>query len=257
MTNYEIYPLPLARGRGSEGYMTYLINYDKKIPVPIYCWYIKGPKQNILVDTGCPIEIIRRHRPDSDNIMDFEVALERVGLVPEKIDIIIQTHLHYDHCGNASKCKNAEVIVQKKEAQFALAPHPLFAGTYDRELFSRLKLHMVEGDTVIDEGICLLDTPGHTPGCQSVAVKTAKGSAIITGFCCNMHVFELPNEIDGHKINDSDKLESMWPVRAPGIHTDALQAFDSALKVKGLADILIPIHDPMFEKIEKIPILPV
>jgi N-acyl homoserine lactone hydrolase len=44
--------------------------------------------------------------------MDFEDALERIGLAPEKIDIIIQTHLHYDHCGNASKCENAEVIAQ-------------------------------------------------------------------------------------------------------------------------------------------------
>jgi N-acyl homoserine lactone hydrolase len=253
MINYEIYPLPLARGKGSEGYMTYLLNYEKKIPVTNYCWYIKGPRRNIVVDTGCPIEIIRTHRPDSEKIMDFEDALKTIALAPEKIDIIIQTHLHYDHCGNASKCKNAEVIVQKKELEFALAPHPLFAGIYDRELFSRLKLHTVEGDTIIDEGIQLLDTPGHSPGGQSVAINTAQGTAIITGFCCNKHAFELPDEIDGHKVTNCEQLESMWPVRAPGIHTDALQAFGSALRVKGLANIIIPIHDPIFEKVEKIP----
>jgi N-acyl homoserine lactone hydrolase len=107
--------------------MTYLMNYEKKVPVIGYCWYIKGPKKNIIVDTGCPIEIIRNHRPDSASIMDFENALGKVGLPPEKVDIIIQTHLHYDHCGNARKCKNAQAIVQRKEIEFALAPHPLFA----------------------------------------------------------------------------------------------------------------------------------
>jgi hypothetical protein len=45
MINYEIYPLPLARGRGSEGYMTYLLNYEKKVPVTNYCWYIKDPSK--------------------------------------------------------------------------------------------------------------------------------------------------------------------------------------------------------------------
>jgi N-acyl homoserine lactone hydrolase len=251
--NYEIYPLPMSRGEGSEGFMTYLMNYEKRVPVIGYCWFIKGPKKNIIVDTGCPIEIIRNHRPGSHNIMDFENALGKVGLTPEKVDIIIQTHLHYDHCGNAQKCENAKVIVQKKEVEFALAPHSLFARLYDRELFSKLKMDIVEGETVIDEGVHILFTPGHSPGGQSVAVRTAKGTAIITGFCCNRHAFELPSEMDGHEVDDLDQVKAMGPVRAPGIHIDVVQAFENVLRVKKLADIVIPIHDPMFEKVEKIP----
>ena len=52
---------------------------------------------------------------------------------------------------------------------------------------------------------------------------------------------------------DYRSLEALWPVRAQGIHINALDSFDSTLRVKGLADILIPNHDPMFEKLERIP----
>jgi len=253
MINYEIYPLPTFRATMSEGYMTYLMNYDKEVPLTVYSWYIKGPDKKILVDTSCPLEIVREHRPNPEEIMTFEDALKKVNLTPEEIDIVIQTQLHYDHCGNTAKCQNAEVIVQKEELEFGLAPHPLFAGLYDRRLFSRLKLRIVEGDTIIDNGVQLLFTPGHSPGGQSVAVKTAEGLAIITGFCCNMHTFKLPEEITGYTVKSLDELEAMWPVRAPGIHVNPLQAFNSALRVKGLADIIIPNHDSMFENIEKIP----
>lgn len=68
-----------------------------------------------------------------------------------------------------------------------------------------------------------------------------------------MHNFELPKEITGYTVESLEQLEAMWPVRAPGIHINSLQAFDSTLRAKGLADILVPNYDPMFEKVEKIP----
>lgn len=253
MAEYEIYPLPMVRMAVSAGWMTYFMNYEKMTDVIIYSWYIKGAKKNIIVDTGCPIEIVRKHRPVCEEIMTFEDALGKVNLTPEKVDVVIQTQLHYDHVGNTHKCKNAKVIVQRKELEFGLAPHPLMAGLYDRELFSRLKFHVVDGDAEVDEGIHLLFVPGHSPGVQAVAVNTAKGTAIITGFCCTMDNFIMPKEVSGYVWESLDQLEILWPVRAPGIHVDALQAFDSALRVKGLADIVLPMHEPMFEKVEKIP----
>lgn len=253
MTKYEIYPLPMSRITISAGYMTYFMNYDEMIDATIYSWYIKGAGKNIIVDTGCPIETIRQHRPNCKEIRTFEDALKTVDLTPEMIDVVIQTQLHYDHCGNTYKCKNAEIIVQKKELQFGLAPHPVMAGLYDKEMFSRLKFNIVNGDTEVDKGIHLLFVPGHSPGTQAVAVNTAEGTAIISGFCCTMDTFVMPKKISGYTVKGVDQLEIMWPVRTPGIHVDPLQAFDSALRVKGLADIIIPQHDPMFEKIKRIP----
>ena len=45
------------------------------------------------------------------------------------------------------------------------------------------------------------------------------------------------------KFSPPEKMRARWPVLAPGVSVDSLQAFDSALKIKGLADIIIPNHD--------------
>jgi glyoxylase-like metal-dependent hydrolase (beta-lactamase superfamily II) len=103
----------------------------------------------------------------------------------------------------------------------------------------------VKGDTEIASGIRVIFTPGHTLGGQSVAVETAKGTAIIPGFCCTRETFEVPPE--------TQKMFPAWFVHTPGIHTDALAAFDSALKVKWMADIIVANHDPELENIERIP----
>ena len=92
------------------------------------------------------------------------------------------------------------------------------------------------------EGVRVLLTPGHTPGGQSIAVKTEAGTAVITGFCCIRQNFEPP-----------EMLAGIAPVLIPGIHFDALQAFDSALRVKEIADIVVPLHEAEYVERDRIP----
>jgi glyoxylase-like metal-dependent hydrolase (beta-lactamase superfamily II) len=247
MAKYEIIPMVLGRLGEDKSAMMYFTDYGVKINLPVVFFYIKGGEKNILVDTGCPAVISKVYHPNDpvSDIQSFEEALAKQGLKPEDIDIVIQTHLHYDHCANTGKCTNARVIIQEDEIRFALAPHPVFAGMYFKHLLKDLRFQPVKGDTEIVSGVKVLFTPGHTVGCQSVAVETTKGTAIITGFCSIRQTFEVPPE--------TAKLFPTWFVHTPGIHTDALAAFDSALRVKWLADILIPSHEPELEKIEKIP----
>jgi len=75
-----------------------------------------------------------------------------------------------------------------------------------------------------------------------VAINTTKGKAIITGFCCVRENFYPPEE-----------LKKLMPVITPGTHTDTLAAYESTLRIKGLADILIPIHDPSYADVPSIP----
>ncbi len=60
---------------------------------------------------------------------------------------------------------------------------------------------------------------------------------MITGFCCTNENF----------------TETFLPVTPPGIHANATQAYDSMLKVKEIADIIIPLHESTFAKKEVIP----
>jgi len=243
MKTYRIYPLPLTSIELDLSALTYRYNYGIKKVIPLYSWYIEGADKRILVDTGANAEFATRVRGfRSEEISPFEDALGRIGLKPDDIDIVIQTHLQWDHCANTQKCRHAKVVVQEEELRFALAPHPILAPTYQRSLIRDLDFMVVREDFEIAPGIELIPAPGHTPGTQAVSIQTEQGRAIITGFCCVRENFEPP-----------EAIREDVPVFAPGVHLNAVDGFNSALFIRGLADILIPIHEPSFSNLKRIP----
>ena len=227
MSTYVIHPLAVGINQTDQGIMTYQKGYGKRIWLPIYVFYLEGGDQKILVDTGMEEFMVPPGAEEQTGlrIMEFEEALQTVNLKPDEVDIVIQTHLHNDHCENTYKCTNAKVYVQKTELDFFRSPHPIDHRYYS-DLLDESEVVTVEGDREIVPGVRVLFTPGHTPGGQSVAVETKDGTAIITGFCCNQENFP-----------------SVGPVVTPGVHTDAIQAYESAQRLKEMADIIIPVHD--------------
>ncbi|HZK13460.1 MAG TPA: N-acyl homoserine lactonase family protein [Desulfobaccales bacterium] len=227
MQEYVIHPLVIGANETDQGVMTYLKGYGKRIWIPIYVFYLEGGPEKILVDTGLeqfmvPPEVGEQY---GLKIQEFEAALDTFGLKPEDIDIIIHTHLHNDHCENDYKCTNARVYVQKKEYEFFKAPHPV-DHRYFPDLLDDVEVVQVDGDAEIVDGIRVLLTPGHTVGGQSVVVNTRAGQAVITGFCCN-------------EVN----FPASGPPIPSGVHINVIDAYESARRVKEVADILIPLHD--------------
>ena len=166
----------------------------------------------------------------------MENGLAKIGLTPEDIDIVILTHLHGDHTELASLYRKAKFIVQRKELEYAQHPHPIDAELYDNRYFESLDFDIIDGDANINSGISVFLTPGHTPGGQSVQIHTALGEAIITGFCCSMDTFKQTEEMKRRG----------WEVSVPLIHHDVRDAYDSVLKVKQKADIILSLHDPEY-----------
>jgi glyoxylase-like metal-dependent hydrolase (beta-lactamase superfamily II) len=244
---YEIVPMVLGHITIDKSFMTYFMDCGTRIRLPIVSFYIKGADRNILVDTGCTASLLEKYNQGyaRDDVQSFEEALGKQGLKPEDIDMVIQTHMHLDHNGNTQQCTNAEVILQEEELKFARSPHPLWASIFPEELLEGVNFKTVKGDTKIADGIELLFAPGHTPGTQSVAVETAKGKAVITGFCCIEENFNAPKEITD--------LYPTWVVFTPGFHCDALASYDSIMRIKKLADIVVPSHEPALETMERIP----
>jgi glyoxylase-like metal-dependent hydrolase (beta-lactamase superfamily II) len=242
--SYSIKPLILAKNRGCKAQMTYFVGWDEQIWTGTIFWYIKGADRHILVDTGISYadnQKYGRGRP-SEEIMSFETALGTVGIAPDDVGMVIQTHLHFDHCGHTRMCRNAEVIVQEEELKFAYSPHALFSGSYNLSYLKDLKFRVISGDTEILPGIRVVHVPGHSPGAQAVSVETEKGSAAICGFCTIKDNFYPP-----------EKFRTKWPVLTPGVSVNSLQAFDSTLKIKSMADIIIPLHDLEVNGQEEIP----
>ena len=182
MKTYHIKPLPLLSIEIDKSAFTYRQNFGQKIMAPIFAWYIGGADINILVDTAAEEQMAAGVRGfKTEKVTPIEEALAKMNLSPNDIDLVIQTHLQWDHCGNTHKFKNAKVLVQEEELRFALAPHPLLAQTYQRSLLKDLRFSLLRGYKEILPGIELIPAPGHTPGTQAVAVNTARGKAIITG----------------------------------------------------------------------------
>jgi N-acyl homoserine lactone hydrolase len=236
MKHCAIHPIPLWVSPSDKSHMTYFANLGQPLCVTGYIWYIEGINEKILVDSGGNTEQMTKLGLPAHDIQTLDSGLNKVGLTASDIDIIIQTHLHLDHVALASRFPNARVIVQKRELEFARNPHPIWEGLYDKDLFDNLRFEVIDGDFQISEDIKILSTPGHTPGSQSVSIKTDAGIAVIAGLCSVLDNYNPPALPDGKKI----------PVIAPAIHTDVFEAYDSLMRIKGMADILLPIHDPAF-----------
>jgi len=99
--NYEklpIIPLPLAIIENDLSVFTYRFNYGVKARVPICCWYIEGADSRILIDTGADAKVATEFRGfPAEHIASFEEALSRVGPETNDIDLVIHTHLQWDH----------------------------------------------------------------------------------------------------------------------------------------------------------------
>jgi N-acyl homoserine lactone hydrolase len=244
MKTYRIRPFALSYCEIDTGIFTYRCNYGKKVKSTSYLWYIEGADKNIIVDTASDAKLrsVFRGIKEGVDIISFEDALATVGLKPEDIDLVIQTHLQWDHVGNTFKCKKARVVVQEDELNFALFPHPILAPTYAGYLLKGLNYEVVKGYCEIEPGITLIPSPGHTPGCQSVSVSTEKGRAIIAGFCCINANFNPPEEV-----------RNLTPVLPSGTHINVVDSFESGMRVKTMADILLPLHEPSLMEVKVIP----
>jgi N-acyl homoserine lactone hydrolase len=136
---------------------------------PVYGWAIDGPEGTILVDTGMV---------DSTPELDKEWA---PVLLPwpelRGVVAVINTHLHFDHCGGNRRFAGLPTYVQRVELETAVAPDYLeewvrFPGDSYVE---------VDGDAELFPGVSVLFTPGHSAGHQSVVVDTEDGVVVLGG----------------------------------------------------------------------------
>lgn len=167
--------------------------------LPVTVFLVEGNGKKIMIDTGmsCTEIAHKYHHPGSYQPEGYAIheQLAKLGIKPEEIDIVIFTHLHWDHVYNMEKFTNAKFYVQRKEYDFAINPIPLYYKSYEFPLlglepqFKRTKFEFVDGESTIIDGISVYPTPGHSIGHQVVVVNTEAGEY----HCCGDALFTFDN----------------------------------------------------------------
>jgi len=186
--------------------------------IPVHGFVIKHPRAGaILVDTGVGWG-------DEDLIREWKVvnrhaaaALEEHDLSPADVRVVINSHLHFDHCGQNAVFKHAPFYVQRSELDRARKSGEAI-GWFD---FAGARFELLDGDTEIAEGVRVVATPGHTEGRQSVFVDTAEGGAVMIG--------DAAYTADIYAKADKADL-SKWP----GQHADREQWTSSLKRVRAM-----------------------
>ncbi len=229
---YRIYPLKFGDVVEPEPRIFYLGDCGKTIALGNFFFLVMGEGRNVLVDTG-----VRKSDGDRFNPAMLQSAeddpfaqLARHGVDLESIEIVVATHLHWDHVSpTILSMPNAKLYVSPLEFGMVMnPPHPWFAKFVYNELIEQLlrEKRIVEtndGDEIAP-GISILSTPGHTFGGQSVVVNTSRGKAVITGDVCFTYR-NLEEDVPG------------------GFNCNLVECFSSLQRIRDTADVVLPGHD--------------
>lgn len=147
-------------------------------PGVVYGYAILTIRGAVLVDTGigpAHPDVDPDYRPTRADLLGIlsEHGIERSGILA-----IVNTHLHFDHCGGNPLFPGTPIYVQREERAAAREVGYTIPEWVD---YPGVKFKEVEGDHLLIDGVNLLATPGHTPGHQSVAVNTKEGTVLLAG----------------------------------------------------------------------------
>ncbi len=135
---------------------------------PVFGWTIATNEGTVLVDTGMI---------DSTPELDAEWGpVLREWDVPDVV-AVINTHLHFDHCGGNRRFLGKPMYVQRAELAAAVEPDYL----EDWVRFPGQNYVELDGDTELFAGVSVLSTPGHSAGHQSVVVRNDDGIVVLGG----------------------------------------------------------------------------
>ena len=109
---------------------------------------------------------------------DIDTALASHGHGLEDVRLIVNSHLHFDHCGNNPRFPGVPIYVQAAEHRAAHEPHYTVPEWID---FNDAEYVVIDGDARVASGVRVLSTPGHSPGHQSVVFETADGLVALAG----------------------------------------------------------------------------
>ena len=232
---WTIAPLVLATAVRNISQVLLMSPPGGNVDGAVLAWLVRSGDETVLVDTGFGSMEKEDLKGDFARAPEhtIEAQLKRFDLAPEDIRLVVNTHLHLDHCAGNCFLPNARFVVQRSEMDYALNPLPAHIPAYDVDLSSP-KLELLDGDTEITDGIRVIVTPGHSPGSQAVLVDTENG------------LFVLAGDTIAHYVNmEVPKGESFLP--SP-LYVDLREYYASLDRLRDLGGTILPGHDSLVLK---------
>ncbi|HWS30168.1 MAG TPA: MBL fold metallo-hydrolase [Clostridia bacterium] len=172
-------------------------------------------ERKILFNTG----------PYSERLL-LVAALKKQGLTPADIDVLVLSQLHWDTAINVDLFRNSEIYIHRDELRYSESPAPEDTATplfLARHLKTMPKLHIIERETALADGVTILPLPGNSPGAIGLLVD----GALFAGDA-------VPN------VRCAYHREIPYPCHDPEL------AKKSLLKALQTAKVIYPGHDRAF-----------
>ena len=162
-----------------------------RIPLALRCLLVEAPHALVLIDTGVGNKESQKFTDiygieNRGSPTRLEDALAAAGFRPDDVDLVVNTHLHFDHAGGDTlrdeqgrivpAFPRARYLVQRRELEFARLPNERVRASYlpdnYRPLVEAGLVDTLDGESLVTEGVRVLPTPGHTPFHQSVLIES-------------------------------------------------------------------------------------
>ncbi len=164
-----------------QSHITWNVGCGTPVRFPVYSVLIEHPDGLFLFDTGYDLDVVNAvlpfELPEQTPEQTIPGQLAKCGLEPKDIDAVINSHLHFDHCGGNKHLVGATTYLHADELREARTPEPFERLGYADKGYDHegAKFELLEGDIDFADGIHLFYTPGHTVGHYSLLVELEGG----------------------------------------------------------------------------------
>jgi N-acyl homoserine lactone hydrolase len=141
-------------------------------------YLVRHPNGLLLLDTGIGAvddETEAHYRPQR---RELPAALAEQGARLADVDLVVNCHLHFDHCGGNRLLAGRPVVAQRRELELARQEGYTMPELVD---FPQARYEPLDGEAELWPGVLVLSTPGHTEGHQSLAVRCQDGTVVLAG----------------------------------------------------------------------------
>ena len=151
------------------------------VRIPSYGVLIEHDEGLFLFDTGFDWEHTNRvlpfELPEQTDDQTIPAQLAKCGFSPEDVTVLVNSHLHFDHCGGNKHIPNAKVVLHEQELVEARNCQPFERFGYSDQTWDRdgVEFETVSGDLELASDLWLFETPGHTIGHYSLLAEPAAG----------------------------------------------------------------------------------